>query len=261
MALDELAALAWSLASAALLGFYLFSAWRLARRSRQWRSTTVDGQAIEVAPDIGPAVFGWGRPRVIFPRWLTGAPHDVQRLALTHEREHLAARDPQWLSGVTLLGALFPWNVPLMWMKRRLRFAMEVDCDARVLRTGADANDYGLALLYVSERQSRAPVTAIALIERKSQLERRINVMFSTPRKHRALIAGLCLALAGSCLYAAAQVQAPKLTTDKIILKPPPGGPNSPGFRLGQTSKSCSATAIPSCCRASSRIRPSSWWR
>jgi hypothetical protein len=98
------------------------------------------------------------------------------------------ARDPQILTTATLLFALFPWNAPLAWMLRRLRFAMEVDCDARVVRGGADPASYGEALLYVSQRQAPAPATSIALIERPSQLERRINLMFASP-KVSALIA------------------------------------------------------------------------
>jgi hypothetical protein len=231
---DWLAAL-WGLTSAILIGVYAVSAWRLRRRARRWHATHVADEPVLVAPDIGPAVFGWVRARVVFPRWLINAPGDVQRLALAHEREHLAARDPQVLAAATLLGALLPWNLLLLWMLRRLRFAMEVDCDARVIRRGVDPNDYGLALLYVSERQSRAPLTAIALIERTSQLERRINFMFSSPRKYRAVIAGACLALAGSCLFAATQMQVPVLGTANVILKPPPGtGTDSPGFLLGQ---------------------------
>ena len=224
----------WALTSALLIGAYAFSAWRLARHARAWRATRVGDELVIIAPDIGPAVFGWKQARVLFPRWLIDAPEDVQRLSLAHEREHLDARDPQVLMVATLLGALLPWNLPLLWMLRRLRFAMEVDCDSRVIRRGDDPHEYGLALLYVSERQSRAPITAIALIERTSQLERRINYMFATRRKHPALVAGACLALAGSCLFAAAQLQAPALAAASAVLKPPPGGANSPGFLLGQ---------------------------
>jgi hypothetical protein len=144
----------------------------------------------------------------------------------------------QVLTVATLLVALLPWNLPLMWMLRRLRFAMEVDCDARVVHKGADPNDYGLALLYVSERQSRSPftaLTAIPLIERTSQLEKRINFMFNTHRKHRVLIAGICLAMAGSCLFAATKLDAPRLGASELVLKPPPAmDAESPGMKLGQ---------------------------
>jgi hypothetical protein len=176
---------------------------------------------VTVAQDVGPAVFGWLQPRVVFPRWLLSAPLNMQEMALVHEREHLDARDPQILTTVTLLFALFPWNAPLAWMLRRLRFAMEVDCDARVVRGGADPVRYGEALLYVSQRQAPSPATSIALIERPSQLERRINIMFASPRKYPVLVAGLSLALATSCLVAATSVDAPKITA-AAPLKPAP---------------------------------------
>jgi beta-lactamase regulating signal transducer with metallopeptidase domain len=232
--IDGWLAVAWALATCSLIVVYGVSALRLRRRTRSWQAMELDEAAVLVAPDVGPAVFGW-RPRMVFPRWLIQAPADVQRLALAHEREHLAAGDPQVLTLTSLLVALLPWNLPLHWMLRRLRFAMEVDCDARVVRNGADPNDYGLALLYVSERQSRAPLTAIALIERTSQLERRIQSMFNTPRKHRVLVAGLCLGLAGSCLYAATRLDAPRVGMAEVVLKPPPAmDQDNPGIRLGQ---------------------------
>ena len=81
-------------------------------------------------------MYGWWRPRIVFPDWLIAAPVATQTFALEHERQHLAVRDPQVLAGATLLFALVPWNLPLLWMLRRLRFAMEVDCDARVVRAG-----------------------------------------------------------------------------------------------------------------------------
>lgn len=236
--IDVWLASAWALASVTFITAYGVSAWRLRRRARDWHATQLDEGPVVVAPDVGPAVFGWARPRVVIPRWMTQAPADVQRLALRHEREHVAAGDPQVLTVATLLIALLPWNLPLLWMLRRLRFAMELDCDARVIRNGADPNEYGLALLYVSERQARAPftaLTAVALIERTSQLEKRINFMFNTPRKHRVLVAGVCLALAGSCLYAATKLDAPRLGAHELMLKPPPAmDAQSPGMKLGQ---------------------------
>lgn len=232
-ALNAWLAALWALASGALLAIYFLGAWRLQHRSRSWRGHFIDSQPVVVAPDIGPAVYGWFRTRVVFPDWLTRASSEIQRLALAHEREHLAARDPQVLWAATMLAVMLPWNLPLWWMLRRLRFAMEVDCDARVLRRGVDPNEYGLALLYVSERQSRTPITAIALIERKSQLERRINFMFATKRKYPVVLAGVFLALAGTCLYAAAQIQAPDSATTQPVRKPPPGV-DSHGYKLGQ---------------------------
>jgi hypothetical protein len=231
--LDEVAALVWLLATSATLAYYFTSSWRLAARARTWRKTCIESRDVTVAPDIGPAAFGWRRPRVIFPSWLMSAPPTVQRMALAHETQHLAARDPQVLAALSVLAALLPWNPALFWMLRRLRFAMEVDCDARVLRGGAEARDYGMALLYVSERQIGASAAAIALIERTSQLERRIDIMFSSPRKLSALAVGICVAIAGSCIVAAGSLDAPRAGNALYLLKPPPGK-DSPGWKLGQ---------------------------
>lgn len=46
-------------------------------------------------------------------------------------------------------------------------------------------------------------------------------------------MAGVCLALAGSCLYAAATLDSPRLVSATPVLKPPPGN-EGPGFKLGQ---------------------------
>lgn len=232
LSLDVYATSAWLLTSLSLLGLHALGAWRLARRARAWRVARVDAHEVTVAPDIGPAVYGWWRPRVVMPAWLLDAPLGAQRLALAHERQHVAARDPQWLAAATFLGAFLPWNLPLLWMLRRLRFALEVDCDARVLRAGAQAEDYGLALLFVSERQARAPLATLALIERASQLERRIDIMIATPRRYPALAAGLCLALAASCIVVAAQVDPPATLIENVPLKPTPAGGTA--LRLGQ---------------------------
>jgi beta-lactamase regulating signal transducer with metallopeptidase domain len=231
--LDSLLMNTWFLASACLLALHASGAWRLTRRSRQWRSSTVATQPVSVAPDIGPAVYGWWRPRIVFPGWLLAAPIATQTFALEHERQHLAVRDPQVLAGATLLFALVPWNMPLLWMLRRLRFAMEVDCDARVVRAGADPSAYGLALLFVSERQSRSPLGTIALIGRPSQLERRIRIMISSPR-HRALIAGACAALATSCVLAASQVSPPTRIGDSPLKPVPTGSDHKLGYAFEQ---------------------------
>jgi beta-lactamase regulating signal transducer with metallopeptidase domain len=219
--LDMLALGGWAIASFALLSYYGASLWRLARLTRRWPTYRLGEHAVTVSPMVGPAVFGWLSPRVLFPRWLLSAPPDTRQLALLHEREHVIARDPQVLTTAMLLFAMFPWNVPLVWMLRRLRFAMEVDCDARVVRSGADPARYGEALLYVSQRQAPAAAASIALIERPSQLERRINIMFASPRKYPALVAGISLVLATSCLLAATSVDAPPIIAS-VPLKPAP---------------------------------------
>jgi beta-lactamase regulating signal transducer with metallopeptidase domain len=228
--LDAIAAILWVVASAGAIAFHAIGAWRLRRRARHWMPARVAAQAVSIAPDIGPALYGWWRPRIVFPAWLIEAPLATQRFALSHEQVHLSRHDPQLLAAGTLVAVTLPWNAPLLWMLRRLRFAMEVDCDARVLRAGADPTDYGLALIFVSERQRRSPPGTLALIERASQLERRIRIMIDSPR-HRALLAAAFFALAGACVLAATQV-APPARLDDTPLKLPPSGAAS--MRVGQ---------------------------
>ena len=121
VSLDNLALGGWSIATFALLTFYGVSLWRLSSNARRWPTHRFGPQSVTVAQGVGPAVFGWLQPSVVFPLWLLSAPLNTQELALAHEREHLNARDPQILTTATLLFALFPWNAPLAWMLRRSR--------------------------------------------------------------------------------------------------------------------------------------------
>jgi hypothetical protein len=73
-----------------------------------------------------------------------------------------------------------PWNPAAWWQLRRLRLAMEVDCDSRVLARRADVRAYGTLLLEVGRRTSGARlVGAAAFSEPRSFLERRIRIMTS----------------------------------------------------------------------------------
>lgn len=220
--LDLLLSGLWAAWSIALFAYFAFGWQRLSRSARRWQPAALDSQCIHISDDIGPAVFGIFRSRIVFPRWLLAVSAQTQALALRHEREHVAARDPLVLAVATGIVMLMPWNLPLWWMLRRLRFALEIDCDQRVVMHGADSTEYGHALLTVSERQRPAPFATVALIERPSQLEKRIRIMFATPRKLPALAAGACFLLAASCLYAATQMDVPAPTA--TALKPPPGG-------------------------------------
>jgi bla regulator protein blaR1 len=45
-----------------------------------------------------------------------------------------------------------PWNLPLCWRLRRVRIAVDIDCDARVSRRGYDHSIYGEIPIAVAER-------------------------------------------------------------------------------------------------------------
>jgi beta-lactamase regulating signal transducer with metallopeptidase domain len=92
------------------------------------------GASVYLPGDVGPAVVGLIRPRIAVPGWLLDSPSATQQLVIADEQAHLVGNDVQLFTCALFLLALMPWNLPLWWQLRRLRRAIEVDCDARVLR-------------------------------------------------------------------------------------------------------------------------------
>ncbi|MBS0387367.1 MAG: M56 family metallopeptidase [Proteobacteria bacterium] len=191
----------WIASSLLVLALLLASAWMLRHRARGWQHASVEGRETYIAPQAGPAVFGWWRPSMVLPQWLAQAPSQLRELAIAHERSHLDARDPQLLAVALALLVVMPWNPSIWWQLRRLRHAIEVDCDTRVLRGGHDVLDYGEALLALGLRRSRQHGLLAASDASKSLLERRIRIMSTQPQRWSRLTAA---ALVGVALCAAA---------------------------------------------------------
>ncbi len=206
---DPLVKRAWAALSATMLLALAASALALALRKRRWPQRRVAGATVFVAPDAGPAVVGLLRPRIVLPAWLAGAPPAQQALVIAHEQAHIDARDPQLLTVALCLLVLMPWNLPLWWQLRRLRHAIEVDCDARVLRAGHDLQDYGAALIDVGQRQSGFVGAVAAMAESRSFLEQRIRLMVQSPKRWSQAAAPLAGGLAVCMLAVAAQVAPP----------------------------------------------------
>lgn len=205
-----LLAVSWIVGSA-LLALALAISWlRMRRKSASWTLRKLDGTYVLVSEDIGPAVIGVLRPRIVVPAWLFAADAQVRRLTLAHESEHVRAHDPLLLLAGTLAVVLLPWNLPLWWQWRRLRFAIEVDCDTRVLASGSVADlAYAEALLKVAERTSGVPFAAAAMCESVSTLEKRI-ALFLLDRSVRPHAVAVALVIAGIGVAAAAtQIDAP----------------------------------------------------
>jgi hypothetical protein len=138
--------LGWFVLSAGmLLLLALRSIWLLSHQ-RRWQKTTLLGTPVYLSGGIGPCVAGLLRPRIVMPVWLQLIPPPQQALLLAHAQCRLAARDPQLLALAYALTVLMPWNLPLWWQLHRLRFAIEVDCDARMLAQGHLLRDYAIVL-------------------------------------------------------------------------------------------------------------------
>jgi hypothetical protein len=201
-ALDRPLLLAWGAASGATLLVLLAMAAVLRRRRSGWRAAELAGVPVLISPDTGPAVVGLVRSRIVLPEWAADADPEQRALLLAHETEHLRAGDPRLLAlGLAAL-VLAPWNPAVWWQLRRLRLAVEIDCDARVLRRRGDVRAYGSLLLEVGRRASGSALAVAAFSEPASFLERRIRIMTMprerSPWTRAAGFGALALALAAA---------------------------------------------------------------
>lgn len=211
----------WGALSILALGLAAGTALRARRTRRRWPLAHVAGAPVRVSPGTGPAVLGIVHPEVVVPAWLLHATEDEQRLVVLHEREHVRARDPLLLAAGCVAVALLPWSPATWWMLLRLRAAVELDCDARVLRAGAPRRAYGSLLIDMAGRGPGLSLGVPALAGSPSTLERRLRAMnarlprFARTRAGLFGILGVAL-LAGACdtpLPTAKEVQAMDVAT------------------------------------------------
>lgn len=198
---DTLLVSVWIAASTLVSSLILWNWFRLRATVTRYPRTEIEDCEIRISDAMGPAVFGWRRPVILFPAWLLGASAATRSIVLMHEREHLRARDHQLQLTMLILAVCVPWLVALWWMLQRTRVAIEMDCDARVVhQRNIDPVDYSEVLLEVNQHDGlRIPMIAASLTEPATQLERRIRVLCSdkgpTSLARTLLLVGL-LALA-----------------------------------------------------------------
>jgi bla regulator protein blaR1 len=207
--LDPVLKLAWPAVSIAMCLGLIASGAHLYWRERGWSTGMLSGTRVCVAPDVGPAVVGLLRPRIVVPAWLMSSSPSHQDAVIAHERSHLDAGDTRLFTGALFLLVFMPWNLPLWWQLRRLRYAIEVDCDRRVLKSGHDAVGYGETLIAVGEHQSAYIGAVAAMSESRSFLEQRIVIMMSKPAKWWRASAVALLSLSAVLVAVAAQVSPP----------------------------------------------------
>ncbi|MBA4071709.1 MAG: hypothetical protein C0497_07730 [Gemmatimonas sp.] len=183
----------WGLASLVLLARLVRAARAATSALHTGERAMVDGAPVVLSDAAGPAVVGWVQPHVLWPRWLDEVDPSLCRLILQHEREHCRAHDPRWLLAAECAVVLMPWHPAVWWMRNRLRAAIELDCDARVLTAEDDASRYGRLLMLLAQRQPSMPLASM-LAEPHSLLSRRIRTMTTTrPQNSRLLAAALSL--------------------------------------------------------------------
>jgi beta-lactamase regulating signal transducer with metallopeptidase domain/Ca2+-binding EF-hand superfamily protein len=194
----------WAVASLIFALYLLGANLLLSRRASGWQWRNVLGQDVLISEITGPALLGVVLPKIVVPRWLLEQPASTQWLILEHERQHMQARDPLLVGLGVLVIAAVPWNLPLWWQWRRMRQAVEMDCDARVIGTGAQSETYAHVLLEVTKRATRMPIGALAMSEPVASLERRIDCLqpgkFRLAALQTAAVLGLATAGAGAAL-------------------------------------------------------------
>jgi TonB family protein len=174
---------AWLMATTALLVAIAFGRHLLRRERQRSRPAALVGHDVLLTDQAGPAVAGLRRPVVFVPRWVLALDDPSQRLLLAHEMEHVRRRDTMVLFAGAVAAALMPWNAVVWWLVRRLRLAVEQDCDARVLAAHPDVRRYADLLLTAASRHGLASrLLAARFGEHASDLLRRIEAMTSKGR-------------------------------------------------------------------------------
>ena len=211
---DDTLLFGWVILSSLLMVAALVGAARFIRRRRSWEAGTLLGRDVLWSRHSGPAVVGLLRSCIVLPEWVRGAGEARQELILTHEEEHLQARDVQlrFLAAALLLA--FPWN-PALWLQyRRLSLALDIDCDRRVInRWPHRLHLYGDLLLRVGARGGNMPGMAVAaLAEQPSLLERRVRALLRKAPEVR--MAQAALLVFGAILVIGIAVMSPGITSD-----------------------------------------------
>ena len=199
--------LCWLCGSLLLLARIVGSALVLRRRRAAWVPLNVGSERVLVSDQLGPAVIGWPSTTTVIPRWAFTLDERSRALMLQHESEHARAGDPHLRMPALLSLVAMPWNPALWWALHRLRLAIEIDCDRRLLARGVDPRQYASLLLAVGERISATPFAwATALAGSRSSLETRILAMTSSlrPRHYRLAIGGAAVLAAGLIAIACA---------------------------------------------------------
>jgi beta-lactamase regulating signal transducer with metallopeptidase domain len=206
---DRLLITTW-MATSSVLALYLLGAnLLLRRRMKGWHNATVQDHQVLISEVTGPALLGALSPRIVVPRWLLMQPHGTQALILQHEQQHVLARDALLIMAGLVAIVAVPWNLPLWWQWRRMRQAIEMDCDARVLGAGVEANAYAQVLLEVARHSTRSPAGALAMSEPVHALERRIANLVPDAIRYAMLQTTAVVLLAAVGAGAALAMEAP----------------------------------------------------
>jgi TonB family protein len=230
----------WALTTGVLLLFFLSLLLRTSRLVGRWEGGTVAGERVLYSKGWGPAVVGFFRPRVVLPLWCRELDEGSLGFILDHEMEHVRAGDLRLLLLAGIWPIFFPWHLPLWWQLRRLRTAIEGDCDLRVLgRNPGRTRDYVDLLLAVGQRSGGRRPLAAMLSEPFATLKRRIRIM-TMPTPKKPWVQGSLLVGGAVFLFAIAG-WAPGPTEARSD----GGGASVDGFLVGDVASATGAQEVP----------------
>ncbi len=209
-ALEGAVGILWILGSVLVVVILIGSSLRLHRQRRSWEPRTVIGEEVLLSEGLGPAVLGLFRPRIVLPSWVFSLANQELEMVLLHEQEHRRVHDPALLIAGLACTVLIPWNPVIWWMLRRLRLAVEGDCDARVLASGIPLKRYGRLLLEIASKGRGLPALAPALKEGNDTfLEMRLMMIKSTVQRHHVWTSILAVSFGLALIVVACQTSPP----------------------------------------------------
>ena len=210
------AAIAWWVGSAMALAALCAALIVVAGARRRWPLCRVGGTDVYLSGRFGPALVGIVAPKPVIPAWVLTAEPSARTAILRHELEHARARDHLALLYAGLVVAAFPWSPAIWWMCRRLRAAIEIDCDRRVIAGGIGAAGYGAVLLQAGARSHGGWGFVPAMGQPRSLLERRLRTMMEKKLRLNAVHGALLAAAALVTLGIACEVPAPTQLNEAI---------------------------------------------
>lgn len=219
--LDRPLAALWIVSALGVLVVAAATYLRMRRLAQRATEGSFEGIPYRCTPDFGPAVVGFVRGVIVLPSWVTALDPGSLRLALRHEREHLRARDPALQLAGALMAALQPWNLALWWQARRLRHAIELDCDGRLLRSGVDLRVYADLLCNVVARRGPGARLALALGAPRSRLAQRVDRLTESLGRRRTGRAAVGTAAATLLVAGGLQLPFPHAAPTTALVRSP----------------------------------------
>jgi hypothetical protein len=104
---------------------------------------------------------------------------------------------------------VLPWHPAVWYLLARLRLAIELDCDARVLRGGAAPRSYGALLIDMAAHGAGMRIGTLALADRPTHLERRLMAMRFSKSRYAWVRGAVSCAVAGLLVLAACEAKVP----------------------------------------------------